>query len=273
MDSRMNKYYDDNNLNTRYHRNEELYKEINKSELNNYDIKSNATIIGDNKNEIDVEKIKKILDTKYNELPKRRSIRLDVEEEKVEEKEPTKEYDINVIIEKAKEQKEDNYEEERLKKIHDTQFDILKKLEIEKEEESEEDDDNIDQNLKKLINTITLNEHKNDNDSSPLDILSDLKGSGDTEVLDGLKEEVDKEIENIVKEEEQKEKTSNIDTKMINSFYTSSNSINTKDFEDLDDDFKDSIESNSIGVKILIALIIIVFLVGVFLLIKTLYFK
>ena len=81
MSSRMTKYYDEPEItNSRYHKNEELYKEISKSELNSYDVKSNATILGDNKNEIDVEKIKKILDTKYNETPKRRSIRLETEE-------------------------------------------------------------------------------------------------------------------------------------------------------------------------------------------------
>lgn len=270
MDSRMNKYYDDDKLvNSRYHRNAELYKEISKNELENYDIKSNATVIGENKSEIDVEKIKKILDTKYNELPKRKSIRLEKEEEEIIEREPTKEYDINVILEKAKERKEENYEEERLKKIHDTQFDILKNLEV---EETEEEHEHLDENLKSLINTITLNEKKSEEDSDPLDILSDLKGDDDTEVLDGLKEDVDTEIEKIVKEEEEKEKTDNIDTKMINSFYTTSNAIKSKDFEEIDDDFKDSVESTSIFVKILIALVIIVFLVGIGLLVKTIFF-
>ena len=67
MGSRMNKYYDDEEITvSRYQKNEELYREISKSELTRFDVKSNATILGDNKNEIDVEKIKKILDTKYN---------------------------------------------------------------------------------------------------------------------------------------------------------------------------------------------------------------
>ena len=174
MDSRMTKYYEDENLeNTRYHRNEELYKEISKNELDNYDIKSNATVIGDNKPEIDVEKIKKILDTRYNDVPKRRSIRLETTPEIEEEKEPTKEYDINVIIERAREQKEDNYEEERLKKIHNTQFDILKNLDVSKNED--EDEENLDDNLKKLINTIALNEHKNNDSDNALDILSIIR--------------------------------------------------------------------------------------------------
>ena len=75
MSSRMSKYYEEDNVNSRFRKNEDLYKEINKGELNSYSVKSNATVLGDNNNEIDVEKIKKILDTKYNETPKRKSIR------------------------------------------------------------------------------------------------------------------------------------------------------------------------------------------------------
>lgn len=258
MGSRMTKYYDDTEIkNSRYHKNENLYKEISKSDIDNYDIKSNATVLGEQENEIDIEKIKKILDTKYNSIPKRQSIRL--EEEKViqEEKEATKEYDINVILEKARENKTDNYEEERLKKLRDTQYDILNNLTIAKDEEELEDEENDD--LKKLINTIALNEKEN-TDDSPLDILSDLKGDDNTEVLEGLKEEV--------KKEEKEE----FDTKIINSFYTSSDALKEKDFEDIDD-FAKSIESNSIFIKIVIALVVIVFIIGIVLIIKSTYFS
>jgi len=259
MSSRMNKYYNEPEIsNSRYHKNEELYKEISKSELNSYDVKSNTTILGDNKNEIDVEKIKKILDTKYNDVPKRRSIRIEECDEVEEEKEITKEYDINVILEKAREQKEENYKEDRLKKIRDTQFDILKNLNLEREEEKEIEFE--EDNLKALIDTIAFNE-KNNKEEIALDILSDLKGDGDTEVLDALKEEI-----------ENKEEKNITDTKMINSFYTSSNALKNKDFEDIED-FSKSIESNNTFIKVIIAIIIIVFLVGVALLIKTIYFS
>ena len=257
MSSRMTKYYNDEDIATsRYQRNEELYKEINKNELDNYDIKSNATIIGENKNEIDVEKIKRILDNKYNETPKRRSIRLEETEVVEDEVEITKEYDINIILEKAREQKTENYEEERLKKLRDTQFDILKNLNIAREEPEENDEE---ENLKNLINTIAFNE-KNSllHDSTPLDILSDLKGSENTEVLTGLKEEIEKK-ENIT------------DTQMINSFYTSSNALKQNDFEDMED-FSKSIESNNTFVKLIIALIVIVFVIGIAILIKSIYF-
>ena len=265
MSSRMNKYYDEPEdsfvPSSRFQRNEELYREINKSELNNFSVKSNATILGENDNEIDVEKIKKILDTKYNETPKRKSIRLEDETSTEEEIEITKEYDINVILEKAKEEKKDNYEEERLKKLRDTQFNILKNLNLEKYEDIEDEEENDENDLKTLINTIAYNESQNSN--SALDILSDLKGSDNTEVLSGLKDELEKE----------EEKISNItDTQMINSFYTSSNALKNKDFEDIDD-FSKEVESNNVFIKIIISIIAIVFIVGVVLIVKTIYFS
>lgn len=265
MSSRMTKYYDEPEItSSRYHKNEELYKEISKSELNTYDVKSNATILGENKSEIDVEKIKKILDTKYKETSQRRSIKLEAEDLVEEEKEITKEYDINVILEKAREQKQDNYEEERLRKLRDTQFNILKNLNFDKDEDN--NDDLEEDNLKTLINTIALNEHKNIEESSPLDILSELKGNDDTEVLKGIKEEVEKR-----EELEKTQKTNITDTQMINSFYTSSNVLKQKDFEDIED-FSKELESNNMLIKILIGIIIVIFLVGVALLIKTIYF-
>lgn len=118
MDSRMSKYKDDEAGFSRVSRNEDLYKEINKSEIDSFDVGSNATVIGHNENEIDIEKIKRILDKRYNETPKRRSIRIDQPEEKEEKTEDvtTKEYDLNVILEKAKDDKEETYEEARSKK-------------------------------------------------------------------------------------------------------------------------------------------------------------
>ena len=95
---------------SRASRNEQLYKDINKIELRNYEVKSNATVLGDNRRSIDVDKIKSILDTHYNDAPKRRTI--DIRQEEKEASNPifeTKEYDINVVIDKAKDQKKNNF--------------------------------------------------------------------------------------------------------------------------------------------------------------------
>ena len=79
MDSRTDKYYekDIKTVPSRTSRNQELYKEISKTELNNYEVRSNATVIGEGKGNIDVEKIKSILDTHYKDAPKRKSIKLE----------------------------------------------------------------------------------------------------------------------------------------------------------------------------------------------------
>ncbi len=273
-------------------RNEELYREISKNDLDNFEIKSNSTVLGKNEAEIDVEKIKKILDTKYNETPKRRSIRIE-EEDNVEqeiEKEVTKEYDINVVLEKAKENKVDNYEEERLKQIKNTEYDILKSLDIDTEKEKEEKNTNTKSkkkkdNLEDLINTIAINEKNLRENNSDLDLLSDLKGDDDTEVLEGLKEEivnkdVTKELEDMLKnpedEEEDDNTTENIkleDTNaMDDTFYTKSNSISKKDLDE-DTDFAKEFNSGNTFIKIAIAIISIIFIVGICLLIKILFFS
>ena len=49
---------------SRASRNQELYKEISKTELDNYEVRSNEAVIGDNKGSIDVEKIKKNMSKK-----------------------------------------------------------------------------------------------------------------------------------------------------------------------------------------------------------------
>lgn len=249
MSSRMNKYYEEpENLMTRTTRNQDLYKDISKSELENYSIKSNATILGDNKNEIDVEKIKKILDTKYNEVPKRKTIKIEEEEEEIIEKEDTKEYDINQILEKAKEEKIVNYEEERLRKLRDTQFDILNNLEIEEDrEENEKEKDD----LAELINTIAFNEKHNNEE---VDLLSALQGEDNTEVFGAMKEE--KEPDNIEKQTSKE---------LEESFYTKSNLLDSKDFEDIE-------EGMNIFLKIIIVIVIVAFLIGVGLLLKSIFF-
>ena len=141
MNTRMSKYDEDQETvsTSRVKRNANLYNEINNTEIEDFTLRSNATVLGRQDEKIDIEKIKKILDTKYNEVPKRKSIRLEPETvEKEENVSPTKEYDLNIILDKAKEEKEESYEEVRAKRLRDTQFDILKNLNISEEKDEEE---------------------------------------------------------------------------------------------------------------------------------------
>ncbi len=280
MDTRMSKY-DNEDLSTgsRVKKNAKLYETINNNELNNFTLRSNATVIGNQENEIDVEKIKKILDNRYKDVPKRKSIRIEPEEAEEVKDVPTKEYDLNAFLEKAKDEKTETYEEVRAKKLRDTQFDILKNLKI----DENEDEDVVenkgpkpeDNDLLNLINTITMNEAKEKNPS--LVNNATPKESEDTdnpaqenelfmaEALDEENKEKKSSPENAVadikKEITKVEKTSKVISKnnnLDNSFYTSNNVFTKKDFSEDEED------NLSLWIKILIVIIIVGVLVGLF---------
>ena len=295
MDTRMNKY--DNKSFSRVAKNEELYKEINDASLDNFSVRSNATVIGNQDPEIDIEKIKKILDTKYNNAPKRKSIRIDIPEEEEEvDTEPTKEYDLNVVLEKAKDELPETYEEARAKKLRNTQFDILNNLQIEENQE-EEEPSKAEEDLMELINTISINEKKiseiseklgqnheeikeqvtpEEKENDAFGILDELKGSDDTEVYESMTEEIKKveeqdKLEETKKDDEEEKKENTIvekvkDETMDSSFYTTS-LFKKHDFADDEDDTDKGL---NIVIKILIVLVIICFLVGIFLFVRSL---
>ena len=277
MNTRENKYSNNVGM-SRVAKNDDLYKQINNSELDNFNVRSNATVIGNQEREIDVEQIKKILDKRYNSAPKRRSIRIEERpHENIISDEPTKEYDLTKVLEKAKDEKVETYEENRAKKLRNTQYNILSNLNIEGEEK-EEVKATPEENLMNLINTITINEAKkleeknsNSNDIDPLDILSDLKGDDDTQVYESMETEVTKITEIKEKEKENNNQITEVKNKsqekLDNSFYTS-NLFKKNDFEDDNKDFVDD-EKIGIGFKILIVLVVVTFLVGLFLFLKS----
>lgn len=269
MDTRMSKYNSEEiNTASRVKKNAKLYDEINNSELNNFTLRSNATIIGKQENEIDVEKIKKILDTRYKDVPQRRSIRIEQEEEHEPEEVPTKEYDLNSFIEKAKDEKSESYGEVRAKRLRDTQFDILKNLNIPETEEDEEvkTPKPEDNDLLNLINTITMNEAKEKENSK-----EEMNSKSEKKIIPETKEENaqltdSNSIEEIKNEIKKVEKTSSVMTKtspLDNSFYTSNNLFKKKDFSDDEED------NLSLWIKILIVLIIVGVLVGLFFFLKS----
>lgn len=269
METRIDKFNESKSM-SRVAKNSSLYREINDSELDNFNVRSNATVIGNQDKEIDVEQIKKILDKRYNSAPRRRSIRIEPQEEVSRiSVDDTKEYDLTKVLEKAKDEKVETYEENRAKKLRNTQYDILNNLNLDVSDEEVKEEKKIDpeENLMNLINTITINEAKKQeskNDVDPLDILTDLKGEDDTQVYDSVTT-VTKITE--IKEKEKEKIDNNKDNNIDNSFYTD-NLFKKKDFEEDSNDFVDE-DKLSIGIKILIALVIIVFVVGLILFIKS----
>ena len=267
MKTRMEKYYDEenNNIALRERKNKNLYENINDYEVEDYEIKTNATVLDNNAKNIDVEKIKKILDTKYNKQPKRRSIVVDEEDYQEPDisLDETREYDINAILEKARSEKEVDYEKERLKKIRDTQYDILNSLDIDtekKEEPTEEKNELMD-----LINTITAKELEVKNqkeDLDPLDILTDLKGSDNTVVVDGVHDEesVNETSPIMSLEEADKIKPTIMENKTQD--LTNTLQFTQSDFDDFND-LKKEVKSSRALIYIVIVIVCLILIAGV----------
>ena len=247
MPSRMDRYYNNSSeTGSRSRKNSSLYDDI-------YDGKEYSNVKGittiEKNNEIDIDKIKDLLKEheESNNIFKsvaRRSV------ERVEYKDPQedKNYDIMDALNKAK----DNYtEDNKNRSLKDTQYNILKNINI--KDTSTEDEES----LKELINTITNTSILNklgDKDLS-LDMLENLKSEDNTTV--GAKGTND-----VFKTEAENNKTD--DDTLDKSFFTSSLSFNDNDFEQLND-IKSSLKKNNILISILVFIFLALIVTGILL--------
>lgn len=184
MQSRMDKYSGTNTAyKSRTQRNQDLYEDVKNSSLTDFNVNSNVSVIDDNAESIDISKLGKILDEKYNDYtPKRKSIEVPAYKDEPIINQPlvdTKEYDINAILEKAKQGKNVDYNKERLKKVREAQYEILNNLDLElkKVEEAKRNNERKaeEENLMNLINTITQIEIKNKEEQKRIETQKDLE--------------------------------------------------------------------------------------------------
>lgn len=254
MQSRMDRYnsseqlektitskFEINKGTSRQARNQKLYENYGDTQLDNFDVDNNVSVIGNNSKNIDIDSLRDMLDKKYREpVPKKKENDYDEDQVAMRLAE-TREYDLSQILEKARANKELDYEKDRLMKLHNTQYDILKNLNLYGEnetEESEDENENVvnvsrprsenEKRLLDLIDTINENEFRNTQELA-LDIFSDLTGDDDNtrvmgamdmENIDGEELEIDKNMNttqilemarNSI--EQKKEETSRFDTK------------------------------------------------------------
>ena len=236
MASRMDRYSKEEVIIAgRSTRNKSLYKKIE-------DMDSYSNIAGiaklEDKNFIDLEKVKELLkhgdeikeETPLNEKP---------QEVKLEEE--IKNYDINDLLSKIKDNK--NIEEKKYRSLSEKQHELLKELN-EKHKNSELDD----VELEELVETISEMDPLNV-DGDDVGLLDDLKS--DTMVGDATS------IKQII--EEEKEFTREFDTqKLDKSFYTSSFGFTQRDFEELKDMNHKIKKDNKKIIVLLITLIILI---------------
>lgn len=288
MDSRSNRYYTENNINstpTRSSRNKRLYKEV----YGKYNDLENLPL-EDNTDEIDMAKLKELVLSEQKSKSNTIKENLNILEQRKRNIDEQKVYDINKILEKAK------YENDKLKettqsipKVNKQILNTLQSTELSLEElkkasknyQSYQNDEKIvnlntkeeqqpEEQLKKIENDLSMtrelkyqnlsleeNNEEQDSDLS-LDLFSDLKPTENTIVTKPIKEET----------EPTKQIKDNSDIDIIkpsvapvnDDFFTSSYEFSKKDFMQVDDDFSDLNKKG--GILKIILLFLMIFIVG-----------
>lgn len=241
MASRMERYY---SVEERSKKNEHLYKQI--GEVGSY---TNIEGVADisNSNEINIDKVKEMLELREKNLRGQETPIIYEEEKKVKLKEEQKNYDLKDVLNKAKVKHNDT--NAKYRNINKRQYEILKKIKIENP-----DDEEIDE----LINTLSFGS----SDGDDLGIFDELKSNtmvGEPSSIKRVLEEA-KEVENDMDDEIEMtdsslevEKVSNNLENIDKSFYTSSFTFSDRDFEDLRN-LDHSLKTNNKLIKILICI-------------------
>ena len=250
---------------SRSRKNKNLYNDI-----YTYDNYSNIEGIADieKSNQVDITKVRELLESREKYQRQREYRRFSDYKEK--ETEPIKarrfpeleekNYDIRDVLKTAMENKEPD-DKERV--LRNTQYNILKNIDIKKEINKEDYYEDPEEELKELIQTIHENSVLSKQDFTSTDLLSDLKDE-DTKVgeLDNVKDLI---------EETQKQETvktrkvsTNNDTNYDRSFFTSSLKLSKSDF--------DSAEKSGVFSKIIITILIIIMIASAGVLVYKLFF-
>lgn len=269
MRSRMDKYQiKETKKYERTRKNTKLYEEVYDDIYRDTTYKNMQVI--DSAKEININKLKDMLDDKYDTRQYRTFKNYNVEDINISTKpilsrKEKKSYDINEIINEAKNKRafiEEAKEKQKYidftKRRHNRYDSEYEKLDKEEKE------------LEDLINTMAIPKQTNINDTNDeLDILSDLKGSDNTVVTTPI--DASFEIE----------KTSDIMTNDIEktlvkadkTFYTGSNMFTKNDFEDFSTLTKEIYKSNTKKKVIIITLIIFIVLTCAYLVLKNFIIK
>lgn len=296
MSTRMNKYHGKNeHIEKRVNKNQKKYAENEETDIDSLSLTSNIAVLDTDTNNLDLEKIKELLDEKYKKPKINMEIDVMEDEESEEDLEDTKEYDLKKIIAEARKGKSADYNSERFKKLRDTEYEILNSLNLNTNPHTHEE--NLTEEEKTLVGLIkTIDENSNKKkpgDNEDENLLGDLLGDDNTEVLEPVEiteeitytdrkptlvEELEKtkqlsrteimdkidETESIKKENtEINDDTINkndIKDKQVtyeNTFYTGTLEIKESDL----DDFKDlekELKAGNIFIKILIFVIVLI---------------
>lgn len=205
MNSRMEKYNELNPENmSRTKRNVGIYSSIDMSDFSRIKTNNNVSVISDAPKQIDMDKIRKYINSMNEDTKEKRvSISLDdyKEENVLFEKKEAKDYDINSVLERARDSRERDYNSQRYKKIDNSEYNILKRIKVEdKKEEQEELLNDLNTEEKTIVNLI--NDLSKTKSMKKEDLFSELMGDNENTVVlgaDQLTNELTKVSEEVEK--------------------------------------------------------------------------
>ena len=163
MNSRMEKYYKDDDLPKRSTKNQKLYESIYE------DTDYNDVNIAPKARTIDIDELKEMINNNKKQVQRRKIESINFDEE-------DKNYDLNDAIEKARYNKVDD---DRKRSISNTQYDILKGIKLR----------NNNETLDEMLDTISTKNLLGDD----LDLFENLKSLDDTTVGLPTEQEIKKE--------------------------------------------------------------------------------
>ncbi len=187
----MEKYDSEYTNMSRTKRNQKIYNSTDIGELSRIRTNTNVSVISDAEKEIDIDKIKnylKNLNNEDGESRRRVSLELPKEEPEVVERKEEKDYDVNLVLERARGSRTVDYEENRHRKINNsqTQIDILKNIKIREQEQQEADEDitgPIDELNTEEKTIVELIQDIQKKDGNKKDLFEDLMGDEDQETV------------------------------------------------------------------------------------------
>ena len=188
MSTRMEKY-EENSLQgmSRVKKNQSIYTNTDMSELSRIRTNNNVSVISDSVKGVDIEKIKRYVysNDDLDETRKRISLELPPEEKIIVTRKEEKTYDINSVLETARDKREVDYAEDRHRKLNNTQIDILKRIKIKEEQQAAIDDDitgpidELNTEEKTLVDLIKNIQINSKNNSKKADLLDELMGDSE----------------------------------------------------------------------------------------------
>ena len=231
-----NDFYNDNTP-SRVRKNANLYKRIDASKIDEIELPKKEELLENNTSTIDVEKLKSMLDKKYRDL-ENDSRNIDSSVKESINLEETREYNLDMALNKARDNDDTDYKIERLKKLNDTNASILDGLNIKDTSTSKEIErpSKVSSDSKKLIeliDTINLKEQEGYDSilkSSNSDANINLEDEDTTGILDSLKGD-------------------NEETKVVGAASLDKDSTNLEDtkYEDIDlDDTKEEFDTTEV---------------------------